>query len=158
MKKHRIIFAAILGLLVITGVSCRYPQPVFSLHKPEYRIIGSWQITHTYLNGTEIDSTNVEILYGTGYRANVPGAYYYIYADYVLQVMTSYNGEIRYSSAGNWYFQNDFKDLVLQFSILGKRYNYTAAIQKLSRKELIYEYDDEMGNHWKIHMNSRSSY
>ncbi len=157
MKRNSVIFAVILGLLVITGVSCRYPQPVFSLHKPEYRIIGSWQVTHTYLNGTEIDSTNVDLLYETGYRANTPGTYYYIYADYVLQVMTFYNGEIRYSSAGNWYFQNDFKDLVMQFSILGKRYNYVAAVQKLSRKELIYEYDDDMGNHWKIFMNSRSS-
>ena len=157
MKKHRIIFAAILGLLVITGVSCRYPQPVFSLHKPEYRIVGAWQVTHTFLNGTEIDSTNRDLVYETGYRANIPGTYYYIYADYVMQVMTTYNGEIRYSSAGSWYFQNDFKDLVLQFSILGKRYNYVAAIQKLSRKELIYKYDDDQGNHWELYMNSRSS-
>lgn len=158
MKNHKALFAVIFGLLVITGVSCRYPQPVFSLHKPEYRIIGSWQITHTYLNGTEIDSTNSSIFNETGCRANTPGTYYYIYADYVLQVMAYYNGEIRYSSAGNWYFQNDFKDLVMQFSILGKRYNYMAAVQKLSRKELIYEYDDDQGNHWKIHMNSRSTY
>ena len=157
MKSHKIVFAAILGLLVITGTSCRYPQPSFSLHTPEYRIVGSWQVTHTYLNGTEIDSTNSDLVYETGYRANIPGTYYYIYADYVMQVMTYYNGDIRYSSAGNWYFQNDFKDLVLQFSILGKRYNYVAAIQKLSRRELIYEYDDTEGNHWKLHLNSRSS-
>lgn len=157
MKSHKIVFAAILGLLVITGMSCRYPQPTFSLHTPEYRIVGSWQVTHTYLNGTEIDSTNSDLVYETGYRANIPGTYYYIYADYVMQVMTYYNGNIRYSSAGNWYFQNDFKDLVLQFSILGKRYNYVAAIQKLSRRELIYEYDDTEGNHWKLHLNSRSS-
>ena len=157
MKSHKIVFAAILGLLVITGMSCRYPQPTFSLHTPEYRIVGSWQVTHTYLNGTEIDSTNSDLVYETGYRANIPGTYYYIYADYVMQVMTYYNGDIRYSSAGNWYFQNDFKDLGLQFSILGKRYNYVAAIQKLSRRELIYEYDDTEGNHWKLHLNSRSS-
>lgn len=157
MSRKKILFAAILGILVIAGASCRYPQPVFSLHKPEYRIVGSWQISHTYLNGTEIDSTNSELINETGYRANTPGTFYYIYADYVLQVMTIYNGEIRYSSAGNWYFQNDFKDLVIQFNILGKRYNYAAAIQKLSRKELIYEYDDAEGNHWKIMMNSRSN-
>lgn len=158
MKRNSAIFAVILGLLVITGVSCRYPQPVFSLHKPEYRIIGSWQITHTYLNGTEIDSTNSELVNETGYRANIPGCYYYIYADYMLQVMAYYNGDIRYSSAGNWHFQNDYKDLVLNFTILGKRYQYTAAIQKLSRKELIYKYEDEDGNHWEIWMNSRSNF
>lgn len=156
MSRKRILFAAILGLLVITGVSCRYPQPVFSLHKPEYRIIGTWQITHTYLNGTEIDSTNSELIYNTGYRANIPGTYYYIYADYVLEVMAYYNGAIRYSSTGNWFFQNDYKDLVMRFSILGKRYDYMAAVQKLSRRELIYEYDDPDGNHWRIQMNSRS--
>ena len=156
MSRKRILFATILGILVLTGVSCRYPQPVFSLHKPEYRIIGTWQITHTYLNGTEIDSTNYNLIYETGYRANVPGTYYYIYADYVLEVMAYYHGEIRYSSTGNWFFQNDYKDLVMRFSILGKRYDYMAAVQKLSRRELIYEYDDPDGNHWKIQMNSRS--
>ena len=83
MKSHKIVFAAILGLLVITGMSCRYPQPTFSLHTPEYRIVGSWQVTHTYLNGTEIDSTNSDLVYETGYRANIPGTYYYIYADIV---------------------------------------------------------------------------
>ena len=156
MSRKRILFAAILGILVITGASCRYPQPVFSLHKPEYRIIGTWQVTHTFLNGTEIDSTNIDLIYETGYRANIPGTYYYIYADYVLEVMAYYNGEIRYSSTGNWFFQNDYKDLVMRFSILGKRYDYMAAVQKLSRRELIYEYDDPDGNHWKIQMNSRS--
>lgn len=158
MSHKKILLPALLVLLAVTLVSCRYPQPVFSLYKPEYRIIGTWQVTHTYLNGTEIDTSNSDLLYETGYRANVPGTYYYIYADYVLQVMASYNGEIRYSSAGYWRFENDFKDLHLQFSIIGKRYQYTAAIQKLSRKELIYEYDDPEGNHWRIHMNSRSSY
>ncbi len=157
MSRKKLLFATLLSLLAVTLVSCRYPQPVFSLHKPEYRIIGVWQVTHSYLNGTEIDSTNRELVYETGYRANIPGTYYYIYADYVLQVMASYNGEIRYSSAGNWYFQNDFKDLVMRFSILGKRYDFIASIQKLSRRELIYEYDDPDGNHWKILLNSRSN-
>jgi len=158
MKNNKIVLAIIFGLLIVTGASCRYPQPSFNLHKPEYRIIGSWQITHTYLNGTEIDTTNSDLVYETNYRANLPGTYYYIYADYVLEVMTYYNGEIRYSSTGNWFFQNDYKDLVMRFSILGKRYDYQASVQKLSRRELIYEYDDPEGNHWKLHMNSRSNY
>lgn len=155
MKKHFALIILAVSLMALVGSSCRYPQPAFSLKSPEYRIIGTWQITHTYLNGTEIDSTNKELIYDTGYRANVPGTYYYIYADYVLQVMVYHNGEIRYSSAGNWYFQNDFKDLVMQFSIIGKHYNYMAAIQKLSNREMIYDYDDEDGNHWRIQMNAR---
>lgn len=158
MRFTQYLIVAMLGLAAVTCTSCRYPQPVFSLHNSEYRIIGSWQIGHTYLNGTEIDSTHSSAIEATGSLANNIGTFYYIYADYVMQVMVYYNGDVRYSTTGNWYFQNNYKDLVISFHILGKKYQYVAAVQKLSRKELIYEYDDEDGNHWRIEMFSRSSY
>jgi len=148
---HKTVLSAILIATAILGTSCRYDEgPGISIYSPEYRIIGSWQLNHCYLNGTEVDST--------AYTANNSGNYYYIYADYVMSVMAYYNGEIRQSTFGTWYLQNDSKELVLSFTLLGKRYSYTADVKKLTRKELNFEYDDADGNHWRLELGSRSSY
>ena len=40
----------------ITAVLCTSCENLFSI---DYRIVRSWQISHTYLNGVEIDSTEV---------------------------------------------------------------------------------------------------
>lgn len=116
---------------------------------PEERVVGMWQLSHTYLNGTEIDSTT--------YYANKPGVYYYIYADHIMSVMTYYNGQIRESTFSTYYFDKKYQNFTVDFSLLGRRYQYTAVIKKLSKKEFIYEYDDKYGNHWRLEMNSRSS-
>lgn len=152
MKKlHKSILLALLIATAILGTSCRYDEgPGISIYSPEYRIIGSWQINHCYLNDTEVDSS--------AYTANNVGSYFYIYADYVLNVMTYYNGEIRQSTVGTWYLKNKYKQLEINFTLLGKRYSYTADVKKLTRKELNFEYDDVDGNHWRLEMGTRSSY
>lgn len=148
MKSRHILLLALFSICSVICTSC-YDE--WGAHKnAEIRIIGSWQITHTYLNGVEIDSTD--------YYANMPGTYYYIYADYVLSVMTFHNGQYRYSTTGLWYLTDHNKNLVAEFSILGKNYSYTAYITKLSKRELFYEYDDLDGNHWRLELNSRSAY
>lgn len=153
MKKiSKLFLVALIAGLSALSVSCTYPENNwFSLKNPEYRVIGTWQITHSYLNGEEVDSTNT-------YHANDVGAYFYFYPDYVLNVMTVYNGQIRQSTYGTWYFQNKNKELVLDFTILGKNYSYVAYIKKFSNKELFYEYDDRNGNHWRLEMYSRTAY
>lgn len=152
MKRSNILFALAFVLLSVVSVSC-YDEGG-SRSNYDYRIIRSWQLTHCYLNGTEIDSTNT-----TTYYANDPGSYYYIYADHVLNVMTYHNGLVRQSTAGFWYFpEKDPDHLVMEFSLLGKNYKYTAVVKKLTHKELFYEYDDANGNHWRLEMNNRSSY
>ena len=60
----------------VTALLCTSCENVFSI---EYRIVKSWQVSHTYLNGEEIDSTE--------YIGYAPSTYYNIYADHVMSVM-----------------------------------------------------------------------
>lgn len=151
--KRIVPFIAIISLCAVLSVSC-YPgggTTGGNINNPEYRIVGPWQITHTYLNGVEIDSTN--------YYANQPGAFYNFYADHPLEVMNYVNGQVRYSINGFWYFTDDNSKLqISKVNFMGRRYEYTAEIYKLTRRELIYDYYDDNGNHWRIHMNNRSTY
>ena len=41
-------------LVGITAVLCTSCENLFSI---DYRFVRSWQVSHTYLNGEEIDST-----------------------------------------------------------------------------------------------------
>lgn len=150
MKKHFIVIVCLLAIVTIGITACRYPEPSFSVYSPEYRIIGSWKLQHTYLNGTEVDTTE--------YHANMPGTYYYFYADHILNVMASHNGEIRQSTFSTWVLQEKNKKLAIDFTILGRHYTYTADIQKLTRKDLNYEYDDAEGNHWRLEFSSMSTF
>ncbi len=154
MKLRNILIVLCFAITTVTITGC-YPEGGASggnINAPDFRIIGTWQITHTYLNGQEIDSTL--------YYANAPSTFYYFYADHVLNVMTYYKGQIRESSAGFWYFydaDNKKNQIInLDFSLVGHRYQYNATIRKLTKKEFIYEYDDESGNHWRIQLNNRS--
>jgi len=152
MKRHKIILTLTMVIAAIFSISCY--EEGGSRTNYDYRIIRTWQLSHCYLNGTEIDSTNT-----TTYYANIPGAYYYFYADYVLAVMTYHNGLIRQSTAGYWHFpENDPDHLIIEFTLLGKNYRYTADVKKLTHKELIYEYDDSHDNHWRLELSNRSSY
>lgn len=151
MKHFPIFILAFCFAIVAVSFTGCYPEGGArggNINAPDYRIIGTWQITHTTLNGTEIDSTD--------YLCNQPATFYYFYADHVLNVMTYYNGQIRESTAGFWYFKDKNKILNLDFSLVGQRTLFDANIIKLTRRELIYEYDDEEGNHWKIQLNNRS--
>ncbi|MBR6133059.1 MAG: hypothetical protein IKQ20_14525 [Bacteroidales bacterium] len=121
-----------------------------NINEPEYRIVKPWQITHTYLNGEEITETD--------YYANRPSTFYYIYADCVLSVTAYFNGQVRESTAGHWIFKDHNKILEMEFSLLGYHYFYQATVKKLTKNDLIYEYDDPDGNHWRIEMGSRASY
>ncbi len=148
----RIIIALALVITATLAVSC-YPgggATGGNINEPEYRIVGTWQITHTYLNGVEIDTTR--------YHANKPSTYYYFYADHPLQVMGYHNEQIRYSTTGFWYFSNKNKNLDITLSFLGRRYEYSAVIYKLTKRELIYDYTDEYGNEWRLQLNNRSLY
>lgn len=148
MKKRHILL--LISALVLCLSGCRYPEPSPDIHSPEYRLIGSWQLQHTFLNGTEIDSTD--------YYANMPGTYYYMYADHILNVMAYHNGELRQSTFSTWVLQDKNKKLSIDFTVLGRRYTYTADIKKLTCKELFYEYDDEENNHWRLELYSASAF
>jgi len=150
MKHLKLLIAVFAGIIAITATSCTHYEegPLFSVHTPEYRIIGSWQINHTYLNGEELDSC--------AYHANNPGTYYYFYADHVLSVTAFYNNMARESGFASYRLSDDNKQLLIDFT-LARRYQYVADIKKLSRKELFYEYDDEYGNHWRLELYSRSA-
>lgn len=135
--------------LAVVTVSChRYPEDhTLSLHQPEYRIVGVWEVTHCYLNGQETDST--------GHQANNVRTYYQIYADHVMSVRTFYNGDFRQSTMGIWSLAEKDRKLSMDFTLVGRRYSYLADIKRLSREELAYEYLDDDGNLWRLEMNSR---
>ena len=143
-KTAKIWVALLCGIAAIVCISC---ENLFSI---EYRIVRSWQVSHTYLNGEEIDSTE--------YIGYAPKTYYYIYADHVMSVMARYNGEYRESTFAMWVADQKKKTVNFQYTFYGKEYDFTAKILKLNKNELLIEFDDEKGNHWKLQMFSRSNY
>ena len=148
-KRLQIIIVAVMAAVAFT--SCEnYPEGVPSFYSSEYRIVGAWQVSHTYLNGVEIDSTD--------YVAYTPTTYYYMYADHVMSLTGIYNGELRQSSFATYILDPKEKTIQFDFSFFGKRYKFTADIMRLSRKEFFIEFDDENGDHWRLEMFSRTSY
>ena len=143
-KKAKIWVALLCGIAAIVCTSC---ENLFSI---EYRIVGSWQVSHTYLNDVEIDSTE--------YIGYAPQTYYYIYADHVMSVMARYGNEYRESSFAFWVADQKNKTVNFQYTFFGKEYDFTASILKLTKSELLIEFTDEEGNRWKLQMFSRSRY
>ena len=143
-KKAKIWVALLCGIAAIVCTSC---ENLFSI---EYRIVGSWQVSHTYLNDVEIDSTE--------YIGYAPQTYYYIYADHVMSVMARYGNEYRESSFAFWVADQKNKTVNFQYTFFGKEYDFTANILKLTKSELLIEFTDEEGNRWKLQMFSRSRF
>ncbi len=141
----------VLGVAAVTLSSCEnYPEGVPSFYSSEYRIVGAWQVSHTYLNGVEIDSTN--------YIGYAPTTYYYMYADHVMSLTGIYHGELRQSSFATYILDPKEKTIDFDYTFFGKHYDFTADIMKLSRKEFFIEFDDEHGDHWRLEMFSRTDY
>ncbi len=89
MKRLKIFIVAIMATIALA--SCEsYPEGVPSFYSSEYRIINTWQVAHTYLNGVEIDSTE--------YIGYAPRTFYYMYADHVMSLTGIRNGQLRQSS------------------------------------------------------------
>lgn len=149
MKKSlKISFLAIVSFLAIILTACEnYPEGVPSFFSSEYRIVNMWQVSKSYVNGDTISETE--------YLAFAPRTYYYIYADHVLTVLAYYNGELRESSFATYNLDPKNKTLEMNFSLVNKRYNLVVDVMKLSRKELIIEFDDENGDHRRLEMFSR---
>lgn len=143
-KKAKIWVALLCGIAAIVCTSC---ENLFSI---EYRIVGSWQVSHTYLNDVEIDSTE--------YIGYAPQTYYYIYADHVMSVMARYGNEYRESSFAFWVADQKNKTVNFQYTFFGKEYDFTANILKLTKSELLIEFTDEEGNRWKLQLFSRSRF
>ena len=128
--------------------ACRYEEPVFSLHSPEYRLIGYWSLQTIYKNDVIIDSVEL--------HANAVGNYYAFFYDGPFAVTAYIDGVLTESVKGSWSFQNNYKQLNLDFVLKNHHYVYTADIIKLSMRELKYEYEDEDGNIWRLEFYSRS--
>ena len=148
MNSRKFLFAILLGFVAVCFSSC-YPES--TKISPEYRIINVWKVVHVYLNDETIEDADL--------LANRPGVYYYIYADHILRVMLYYNGQVRESTFSLWRLLDKNTQLSLDFTIPGHhQYQYTAKVMKLTKKELIFEYDDEDHNHWRMVLNAQSSY
>ena len=57
-----------------------------------------------------------------------------------------------------WVVDEKKKTVNFQYTFYGKVYDFTANILKLNKNELLIEFTDEKGNHWKLLMFSRSNY
>ena len=114
----------------------------------EYKIVGMWQVSHTYLNGEEVDSTNF-----AGYNV---GTYYYIYADHVMSLKAYRNGEWRETIFATYIVDQKAKTVEMEYT-LDKNYHFVADILKLTRKEFFIEFDDKYGDHWRLELFSRSN-
>ena len=144
MKNNaKLLIVLLVAALSVTLTAC---DELFSM---EYKIVGSWQVSHTYLNGEEIDSTNY-----AGYNV---GTYYYIYADHVMAVKAYRNGEWRESTFATYIVDTDEKTVEMQYTLMGHNYHFLADVEKLTRKEFFIEFDDTHGNHWRLEMFSRSN-
>ena len=141
MKKIIILLA----VAVVCCTACRYEEgPGISFVAPEYRIVGNWIVEKVFLNGDQISEPES--------IANKPGNYYLFYDDGIMQVNTLNEGTIRYSYYGYWRFQNNSKEVVIDFNLMNQKYYYVATIKKLTKKEMFYEYDDTRGNHWRLEL------
>lgn len=147
MKFRKTFIAILLGIVALCCTSC-YPES--TKISPEYRIINVWKVVHVYLNGETVEEADL--------LANRPGVYYYIYADHILTVMLYLNGEVRQSTFSLWRLLDKNTQLSLDFTIPGHHYQYTAKVMKLTKKELIFEYDDENHNHWRLVLYAQTSY
>ncbi|MBO4232449.1 MAG: hypothetical protein J5862_04350 [Bacteroidales bacterium] len=141
MKRTTLLF--ILTSVLFSG--CRYKEgPFISFTSPDKRIVASWSLQKVYKNGEQITTSE--------YAALKPGCAYSFHAYGPLVVSAYVNGEIRESYTGTWQFANNKKELVVKFFLIDRQYEYTAIIKKLSKNELIYEYDDTHDDHWRLQM------
>ena len=135
----------LLALTVVCCTACRYKEgPGISFVAPEYRMMGTWNLEKVFLNGEQITETE--------YLANVPNTYYIFDLDGIVDVVFFYNNAMQSAVYGKWNFQNNCKELVMDFQLKTQKYYYVATIKKLSKKELIYEYDDIHGSHWRLEL------
>lgn len=152
MKKILKIWILIaVGVLSVALTSCEnYPEGVPSFYSSDYRIVGTWQVSHAYLNGEEVDST--------GFSAYEVGTYYIMYPDHVMSVRALRNGEWRETIFANYVIDPKQKTIDMAFTLIDKNYNIHANIMRLSRKEFFFEFDDNYGDHWRLELFSRSNY
>lgn len=145
MKKTKFWISILLvAAISVTLTAC---DELFSM---EYKIVGSWQVSHTYLNGEEIDSTD--------YAGYAVGTYYYIYADHVMEVKAYRNGEWRTSTFATYIIDPKEKTVEMEYTLMGYNYKILADVEKLSRREFFIEFDDQHGDHWRLELFSRSNY
>lgn len=142
-NKTKLLIILLVAVLTVALTAC---DEMFSM---EYKIVGMWQVSHTYLNGEEIDSTNY-----AGYNV---GTYYYIYADHVMEVRAKRNGEWRSSTFATYVIDQKAKTVEMQYTLMGNNYKFLADIDKLTKKEFFIEFDDQHGDHWRLEMFTRSN-
>ena len=148
MKTKKSILLIFSALFLFT--SCRYEDgPFLSFYTPEKRLITTWSLQKVYRNGEQ--TTTPE------WYANQIGTYYTFHAYGPLVVTTYHNGTLRESYTGSWQFQNNEKELKINFILLDVSYSYIAKIKKLSKTDLEYEYTDINGNLWRLVLYAQSN-
>ena len=148
----KIVLVCLLALSGIVFVSCRYNEgPWISFIKPEERLVGYWKLADVYCNGTKVDSATV--------FANKPGNYYAFFFEGMVSVSALDTTMNRWeeSDYGGWQFENHCKEIYVTFSLKHRKYEYTATIKRLTRDDLIYEYNDNNGDLWRLEFESRST-
>lgn len=151
MKKFAIYL--ILAVMAVCTVACRYDEgPFLSFRKPEERIVGYWKLKEVYRNGEQItESSEVSL-------PHQPGSYYAFFTERMMSVSALKDSTLwKESDNGAWDFENNCKDVWIWFIMNNRTYEYQANIKKLTRDELIYEFNDAYEDHWRFVFESRST-
>lgn len=150
MKLKKIVIYTLLAVMAATTVSCRYNEgPFLSFRKPDERLVGYWKLKNVYMNGNQIDSTDV--------LPCQPGSYYAFFTEGMMSV-TALKDDIWYESVmGAWAFDDHCKNIEVLFTIKNRKYTYVAEIKRLTRDVLIYEFNDANDDSWRFEFESRST-
>ena len=119
-------------VILFLGISCQ-KQAI-------NRLEGYWHLQRV----TQCDTVPKTFLPGDN-----PGNYYAFFKDNTLSVTyVEENSKIE-SFQGKWALENHSKNLVINFLLIGKRYNRTYTVKKLNKSEMRLEYTDTNGDKWK---------
>ena len=154
MKRYKTAVIILVSAMALSCAAC-FPEGG-SLLEPDYRIVNLWSVSHAYCDQVEVDSTTFDMddIY---YQGFMPSTLYYIYADHVMNIHCYYHGQIRQSTFSTWVIDKSEKTLTLDYTLLGRHYSFTADLRKLTRREMVIEFNDE-GRQWRLVLNAQTNY
>lgn len=155
MRSYKPALFVLLAFVACSFTAC-YPEGGGKLVNPEYQIVNLWSVSRAYYDNVQVDTSTFDTddIYYQGY---MPSTLYYIYADHVMNVLRSYHGQIRQSTFSTWVIDKSSNTLTLKFTLLGRYYQVVAEIRKLSKRELIIEFDED-GHHWRLELYAQTNY
>ena len=138
MKKI-FVYLLFIGIAVST-ISCN----------KEDTLIGYWKINSTTQNGRSISAIE-----GCPYN---PGNFFAFFSEKSLSISALINNTWYESTYGAWELKKNGKKLDGYFVLRSRRYDFSATVEKLTKRRLKIQFTDNHGDKWIIEFDSRSNY